>query len=145
MSAESQSFANHRRWVPGYHFVVFPLLIINFGFAVGAAIRGPTTSTIVAVLTAYALMAVAAYARTFALTVQNRVIRLEERLRLEALLPDELGARVPEFSTKQLIGLRFAGDGEVAAIARRVLDEGIERPDDIKKLVTDWRADHLRV
>ena len=98
MSTESQNFATHRRWVPGYHFVVFPILMVNFGFAVWAAIREPSLGTILALLTAYALMGVAAYARTFALTVQNRVIRLEERLRLERLLPGDLMQRVAPLS-----------------------------------------------
>jgi hypothetical protein len=82
--------------------------------------------------------------RAFAVTVQDRVIRLEERLRMAALLPAELQRRIPEFSAGQLVALRFASDAELAALARRVLDEKIEDPKAIKLLVREWRADHLR-
>ena len=84
------------------------------------------------------------YMRVFAVTVQDRVIRLEERLRMAALLPTELQRRIPEFSPEQLVALRFASDGELPVLARRVLDEKIADPKAIKQMVREWRADHLR-
>ncbi len=80
----------------------------------------------------------------FALTVQDRVIRLEERLRFERLLPEDLKARIPEFTVAQLVSLRFASDAELPALARKVLSDNLTDRKTIKKLVQNWRADHLR-
>ena len=85
------------------------------------------------------------YGRLFAMGVQDRVIRLEERLRMERLLDADLKSRIPEFTTEQLIGLRFASDEELPALARRVLAEGIADRKTIKLAVKSWRADHQRV
>ena len=76
--------------------------------------------------------------------VQDRVIRLEMQLRLERLLSAEMRARIPEFTIGQLVSLRFASDAELPALARKVLDEKLEKRAEIKKLVTDWQADNLR-
>lgn len=84
-------------------------------------------------------------ARRFALGVQDRVIRLEERLRMERLLPDELRGRSEELTTDQLIGLRFASDAELPGLVRRVLDGELTDRKEIKRAVENWRADHQRV
>ena len=84
-------------------------------------------------------------ARGYALTLQNRLIRAEMRARLPGLLPEDLRGRIAELSVKQLIGLRFASDGEMPDLVRRVLDENIEDATAIKRLVGDWQADHDRV
>jgi hypothetical protein len=70
---------------------------------------------------------------------------LEERLRMETLLPDDLRPRIGEFTTGQLIGLRFASDEELPDLARRVLDEGLTDRKAIKQAVKSWRADHQRI
>ncbi len=93
---------------------------------------------------AIALVIVYLYARSFAVTVQDRVIRLEMRLRLRELLPADLVPRIPEFTRGQLIALRFASDAELPALARRVLDERLMERKVIKQLVRDWQADTLR-
>ena len=77
-------------------------------------------------------------------TVQNRVIRLEERIRMRAPLPSDLQPRIEEFTVPQLVALRFARDEELPALAREVLDKHIEDRNAIKQKVTRWRADHLR-
>jgi hypothetical protein len=78
------------------------------------------------------------------LTVQNRVIRLEERLRLARLLPADLQGRIEELTVGQLVALRFASDGELVELTRKVLTEGITDKKAIKSMVTTWRPDHLR-
>lgn len=147
--AVAQSYKNHRKFVPLFHFVTVPLLLLNLGWALYRLFSGlpgvPLADRLIAVLTAAALGLVAFFARDFALTVQNRLIRLEMQVRLERLLPADLKPRIGELSPGQLIGLRFADDEELPGLTRRVLDERITRREEIKKLVTRWRPDHLRV
>ena len=140
-----QNFANHVRFVPPYHAFVLGVFFINL---VGSIIRlvriGITYQTSIGLLMALALIVLALHARLFALTVQDRVIRLEMRLRLAELLPPDLRPRIPEFTVAQLVSLRFAGDAELPALARKVLDEKLNDRKAIKQLVKDWRADYLR-
>jgi hypothetical protein len=96
------------------------------------------------VIVAAALLLGFLSARTFALTVQDRVVRLEERLRLAALLPVDLQPRVGEFTLEQLVALRFASDAELPALARKVLDDQINDRKAIKQMVKTWRPDYLR-
>ena len=142
------SYATHRKYVPVYHFVIFGILLINLILTVVrlfSPVEGlPLFDRIVNVAVAVALMLIALYARTFPLRAQDRIIRLEERARLERLLPADLRGRIGELSTGQLIALRFASDGEVAELARAALDQRL-RNDDIKKRIREWRADRLRM
>lgn len=139
-----QSFKNHARYVPLFHFFVLPALTLNFGWSLRNLARHFSTDSAIASITAIALVFLALCARTFALTVQNRVIRLEMRLRLQQLLPADLQARIEEFRPGQLIALRFACDAELPELARKVLDENLSDKKTIKQLVRDWQADHLR-
>jgi len=140
-----QNYSNHVKWVPAFHFFVMPVLLLNFGNSIARLIhRGLSFGGVVDVLTALALVMLMFLARVFALTVQNRVIRLEERLRMERLLPADLQGRIEEFSVGQLVGLRFASDAELPELARKVLNEKIEKTKAIKLLVKNWRADYLR-
>ena len=142
--ASPQNFENHARLVPAYHLVAFPLLAIYLFYTLYQTVTRFSWGNLVAFGLAVALILVFFVARVMALTVQDRVIRLEERLRMRELLPADLHPRIDSFSPKQLVALRFASDGELPALARKVLDEGIEDQKVIKKLVTNWRADHLR-
>jgi hypothetical protein len=140
-----QNFANHTRWVAAYHGFVFPVLILNFVWSVVQLGKtGFTADGFIRILTAAALFLLASYARLFALTVQNRVIRLEERLRYERILPEDLKARIGEFSTGQLIALRFASDAELPGLARKVLDGNVKTGKEIKQIIQNWRPDYLR-
>ncbi|HTB92398.1 MAG TPA: DUF6526 family protein [Candidatus Sulfotelmatobacter sp.] len=140
-----QNFANHVRWVPGYHFFVTPVMALNFGWSIYRwKVAGFSLDGFIGVLVAAALIGLALYARLFALTVQNRVIRLEERMRLERLLPQDLKPRIPEFTSGQLVAMRFASDAELPTLARKVMTENIQSVKAIKQLVQDWRADYLR-
>ena len=140
----TQTFENHSRIVPLYHRVALPMLGLNAIYAVYRVIRSFSLETTMGVLVAGALLILFFYARIFALTVQDRVIRLEMTLRMERLLPPDLRQRIHEFSPGQLVALRFAGDGEMADLARKVLAENLQDRKTIKRMVKDWRPDHLR-
>jgi hypothetical protein len=140
-----QSFENHARLIPLFHGFVFGALSVNFAWSIVRAVRTPSIDTLVPVLTAAALILLAFYARSFALRAQDRVIRLEMRLRMQQILPPDLRARVPDFTPRQLVALRFAGDAELPALAAAVLRDNIHDMKTIKKMVGDWQADYLRV
>ena len=140
-----QNFQNHTRVVPMFHMFVLGVLVLDLGATVYHLIKaGISFESVLAVLIALALIVFALYARVFALTVQDRVIRLEMRLRLAELLPSDLKPRIPEFTVAQLVSMRFASDVELPALARKVLDDKLTDRKVIKQLVKDWQADHLR-
>lgn len=138
-----QSFETHRQVVPVY-LTALGILFLNILWSVYRLVVVASADAFVSLLVAIALLMIALYARKFALTVQNRLIRLEMRLRLQELLPPDLQGRIKELSHGQLIALRFAGDAELPGLCRRVLDEGLTDKTAIKKLIKDWQADHLR-
>jgi hypothetical protein len=143
-STEPQTLANHARLVPGYHFITFGLLVINLGWSIYRMVKVPGWDSAVTLGVAIALGLLFFYARAFPIAVQDRVIRLEERLRMATLLPDDLKPRIGEFTPAQLISLRFASDTELPMLAQRVLDEGLSDRKAIKQLITEWRADYFR-
>ena len=140
-----QNFENHKRLVPPYHYFVLPVLALNFIWSIVRVVKvGLSFDGVVWILTALAILLAALFGRMFALSVQNRVIRLEERIRMERLLPADLKPRIGEFSCGQLIALRFASDAELPELARKVLTDKIEEGKAIKHMVKNWRADYLR-
>jgi len=143
--AQEQSMANHARFFPLFHFFVAPIMLMNLIDAIVRLWRGGWSwDNIERVLLGLGLVGGLLAARLMALTVQDRVIRLEERLRLERLLPADLKGRVGEFTTGQLVSLRFASDAELPGLARKVLEEKIQERKAIKQMVKSWRADYLR-
>ncbi|HTO74127.1 MAG TPA: DUF6526 family protein [Gemmatimonadales bacterium] len=140
-----QSFENHTRYVPGYHYVLSTILTINLVWRIVVLVRTPSWGAAVELLLAGGFVLIFTYMRSFPIMVQSRLIRLEERLRLERLLPADLHSRIAEFTPAQLVGLRFASDGELPALARRVLNEGIRDRKQIKRLIKEWRTDDFRV
>lgn len=140
-----QNFSNHVRWVPAYHFFVLPVFVLNFGWSIFRLIRpGFSWDGVIHLLTAAALFVFAINARVFALAVQDRVIRMEERQRLARLLPEDLRPRIGEFTKSQLVALRFASDEELPGLARKVLNDKVADTKTIKQLVKNWRADYMR-
>jgi uncharacterized protein DUF6526 len=140
-----QNFANHTKLVPAFHFFVLPVLLVNLVQAVLQWKRELwSVGGAIWVLTSVALILGFLLARLFAATVQDRVIRLEEQLRYQRLLPADLLARTSELSVGQIVSLRFASDGELAGLVRRVLDEKLTDRKAIKRLIQNWRADYLR-
>ena len=140
-----QSFANHSRFLPPFHFFVIPVLVINFFWSIYRWYASRwSLNGFESVVVAAALVLGFLTARLMALSVQDRVIRLEERLRFERLLPADLKARIGEFNIAQFVALRFASDAELPVLARKVLDEKITERKPIKRLVKNWRADYQR-
>ncbi len=145
MAESSQSYKAHRRFLPPYHFFVLPVLAINVLVELGRLYRLRTLYHLWVVVLAIALVGLALMARLMALTVQTRVIRLEERLRLQRLMPAEEHAAIDRLALGQLVGLRFASDAEAPELARRCAAGDLNATGDVKKQIKNWRADHLRV
>jgi hypothetical protein len=141
----AQTYANHKRIDAPYFYFFAPAVLLGAVCAVIAFIKAPGWSAASLLLLHIGVMGVFLRARSYPIVVQNRLVRLEMRLRLERVLPDELKGRIGELALGQLIALRFASDAELPDLTRRVLDEGISKADDIKKLVRDWQPDFLRV
>jgi uncharacterized membrane protein YciS (DUF1049 family) len=144
MPAE-QTFANHTRYFPPFHFFVMPVMLGNLIWHIYWVIKGGVTPAgILGCLFALALILGFLSCRLFSLTVQDRVIRLEETLRYVRLLPSDLQSRIGEFTVAQMVSLRFASDAELPGLARKVLDEKMAARKPIKQLVRSWKPDNLR-
>jgi hypothetical protein len=141
----SQSYATHRRWHPLFHFIGFPILALNVIVAIVYLARNPTLWSAWNVIVAVALLISIFLARYYALKVQNRLIRLEETLRLTRCLPEELRSRVGELSTNQFVALRFCADEELPELTRSVLADNVRDRGEIKRRIKSWRGDWQRV
>jgi Family of unknown function (DUF6526) len=144
MVEKQQTYANHARFVTGYHRIAFPLLALYAFWAIYRAVTVFSIDTFMTMLMAIGLLLVTFYARSFALRVQDRVIRLEMRMRLRETLPANLHARISELTPGQLVALRFASDAELPALCTKVLDERIQHGKAIKQLIRDWQGDYMR-
>ncbi|MGD0305994.1 MAG: DUF6526 family protein [Candidatus Acidiferrales bacterium] len=141
---QEQSFKSHAKFVPAFHYFVGPVLMINVINSVIRTYHSFNYEHAFGVLLALALLALAFLARIFALKVQDRVIRLEMRLKLRELLPADLQPRILDFRPGQLVALRFASDAELPTLARKVLDENLTDQRSIKSQIQNWQPDHLR-
>ena len=141
----AQTYATHRQFIPLYHFVALPILIINAIVQIVIAVRSFSWLSVWNVIVAIALAALAWEVRGMATRAQDRIIRLEETLRLQRVLPADLRSRVGELTTSQLVGLRFCDDAEVPELCRAVLSGELKGREDIKRRITKWRPDTLRV
>lgn len=139
-----QNFQNHTKWDPPFHFFLSPVILGTFIFSAKHAWAYPNGITLWLVLLSVAMFVWLIKTRTYALGVQNRLIRLEERLRMERVLPPELMGRFDELTVGQIVGLRFASDGELTDLTRRALDERLSQKQ-IKAAITKWRPDHVRI
>lgn len=142
--AESQSFKSHTRWFPPFHFFVLPVLLANVVVAGRHIYNDPTGTTVWAFIVAVAVFMLGLLARQMAVTVQDRVIRLEERVRMRSLLPADLQPQIGTLSRQQLVAVRFASDPEVEGIVRDILSGKLTTAKDIKTSVKNWRPDLLR-
>jgi hypothetical protein len=142
--SEVQNFKNHSKLVPAFHFFVAPILLVNIVWSVYRLVHAFSAGAVISLLVAVALLLLALTTRMMALTVQDRVIRLEMRLRLQLLLPADLRPRIGEFAVGQLVSLRFASDAELPDLARKVLQDKLTDRKAIKQLIRDWQPDFLR-
>lgn len=146
-----QTFANHTRLDPPFHFYLLPifglgliLALIHFFAHITHGELRDHIHAFMLILLAVACVILVIKSRLYALKVQDRVIRLEERLRLTQLLSEPLRSRIPELTEDQLIGLRFASDAEVSKLVERALNEKLTRKQ-IKQAIQNWRPDYWRV
>jgi hypothetical protein len=140
----AQNFENHAKIVPAFHYFILPVLAINLVQSIFRLTRHFSGDTVISALLALALVLLGLYARMFALTVQDRVIRLEMQLRLRNLLPPDQQGCIMDFTVGQLVALRFASDAELPGLARKVLDEKVSDRKTIKKMIQNWQTDLLR-
>jgi len=139
-----QDFAHHARLFPPFHFFVLPVFMVYFVSSAVDLRNGVSFHSVLNLVVAFALVVFAISSRVTAITVQDRVIRLEMQLRLAQLLSGELRGRIVEFTPEQMIGLRFASDEELPDLAQRVLADKIADRKAIKKLVKKWKPDYMR-
>ena len=144
MAEPEQTFKTHARWLPLFHFFVVPILVANVLLAAWTLVRIPGLAAAWGLVFALGLLALGLVSRTQALTVQDRVIRLEMRLKLRGLLPPDLQPRINELTHRQLVALRFASDAELPDLVREVLGGKLTTSKDIKGRVSSWQADWLR-
>jgi hypothetical protein len=144
MPTPTQTYATHVRWFPPLHYFVLPVLLLNALNAIRNVWLDPAAGTGFALLVAVALLMLSVLARVMALTVQDRVIRLEMRLRLRECLPADLHPRINELTPQQLVALRFASDAEMPDLVRDVLAGKLATQKSIKLRVKDWQGDFLR-
>jgi hypothetical protein len=144
MEKKPQNYGNHVRLDPPFHFFVVPVALITTIAIVVRAVRASSLWSVWLVVVAVAGCLAVLKIRLNALRVQDRVIRLEERLRMMAILPEAMRSRINELTDGQFVALRFASDEELPALVKRALDEKLSRKD-IKKAVTRWRPDYSRV
>ena len=147
----SQTYANHTRFDPPFHFFLIPvfalgliLSLIHFFYHLRESDMRDNIHSFLLIVLAVALITLVLKVRLYALKLQDRIIRLEERLRLTQLLSEPLRSRIPELTEGQLCGLRFASDAEVPKLVERALNEKLTRKD-IKKSIQNWRPDYWRV
>lgn len=145
MADTPQSYANHTRWHPPFHFFVAPVMIINVIWAIVLYYQNPGWTQAWWILVSLALVSLAGLVRLNPLKAQDRIIRLEEQLRYAQILPADLARRSASLTTRQMIALRFASDEELAGLVTRTLAGEFAKSADIKKAIVNWRADNLRV
>jgi hypothetical protein len=149
MMEQKQTFANHAKMDPPFHYFLVPIVLINVVVVAYLLVRSIVDGRgwfggAWLLILSLAFMVTVGRMRAYATQLQDRVIRLEERLRLTTVLEEPLRSRIGELSDSQLIGLRFASNSELPALVQRALEEKLDRTQ-IKKAITDWRPDYSRV
>ena len=142
---DKQNYQNHVRWHAPQHFILTPILLFNLVFAIVRLVQYPNIDRAEFLLLSIGLLIMGVLVRINALRVQDRLIRLEENLRYEKILPSDLVSQTQKLSVGQINALRFASDAELPELMRRVLNGEFAKNGEIKRAVSDWRGDYLRV
>ena len=141
----TQNFANHTRWHPPFHFFVLPVMLINFFWSIVTFVKAPDRNSGWWIVVSLALAMLTLFVRTNSLKVQDRVIRLEEKLRYQQLLSPALAQQCSTLTPAQMIALRFAGDDELENLAGSVVAGKLTQTKEIKQVIKNWRSDTFRV
>ena len=139
-----QNYDNHAKFIPIFHYIALPLLLVNFFGALFQVTQDITFYSFNQLGLSISLIVVAVFTRLFALKAQDRVIRLEEQLRRQTLLPDALKLRATRLTMEQIVALRFASDEELADLTQDALDNNTSAKA-LKQAVKHWRPDYDRV
>ena len=141
----TQTFANHTRWHPAFHFFVLPVMLINLIWSIVQFVMSPGWNSGWWMVVSLALLLLTFFVRTNSLKVQDRIIRLEEKLRYQQVLSPAVVQQTNGLSVGQIVALRFAGDDELEELVSAVAAGKLAKPKDIKQAVKNWRADTFRV
>lgn len=141
----SQNYQNHIRWYPLVHFVITPLLLLNLIYQAVRLYQEPNWDRGVLLVFAFTVILVSLAARLQALKAQDRIIRLEERLRFREVLSPDLAQKASILPTGKMISLRFSSDEELPDLVAKVVEGKISTGKEIKTAIKNWRGDHLRV
>ena len=144
MAESEQNYKNHIRFFPPFHFFVLPVFLINVIVWAWLLYQTPSRLGLWQLVVAVALLLAALTARVMALAVQDRVIRLEMRLRMRELLPSDLQAAIASITREQCVALRFASDAELPGLVRKVVAGELKSQADIKRQITQWQPDYFR-
>jgi hypothetical protein len=144
MPLPAQNFENHRRFFPLFHFFALPIVLVNVLVAMGELVQHVTVRDAWYFVFSVGVAAGIVASRASTLTVQDRLIGLEMRLRLAAVLPPELRIRIPELRLRHLVGLRFASDAELPALVERCLCGELRTAEQVKREIREWRGDFVR-
>ncbi len=145
MADTSQTYANHTRWHPPFHFFVAPVMLINVIWSIVVFVKDPGWNRGWWVVVSLALAVLASLVRLNPLKAQDRIIRLEEQVRYQQLLPADLARQARALSIGQIVALRFAPDDELARLIREVTEGRLTKPAEVKRAIQSWRADTLRI
>ena len=142
---ETQNYQNHVRWYPLVHFVLTPILLFNLVWQCVRLYQEPNWDRAEFVLLAVGLILLSLAARLQALAAQDRLIRLEERLRYREILQGDLAVKAANLKPGQMIALRFASDSELSELVEKTLNGELKSAKEIKLAIKNWRGDFLRV
>ncbi len=140
-----QTFANHTRWQPPLHFFVLPVMLINVIWSIVLFVKAPGPTSGWWIIVSLALLVLVFFVRLNPLKAQDRLIRLEEKLRYQQILSPALCQQTSTLTPGQIIALRFAGDDELEELVGAALTGKFAKDSDIKRAIKHWRADTFRV
>lgn len=143
--SETQNYNNHVRWYPLVHFFLTPIFLFNIIWQAVRLYQDPNWDRAESLLLAIAFIGLQIAARLQALKAQDRVIRLEEKLRYREILPADLAVQAANLKVGQILALRFASDEELPELVRKTINGELKTNKDIKQAVKNWRGDYLRV